>query len=272
MGLTLAHEAWGQGERPLVLLHGFTGNRSAFDHLRPAWERRLRAIAVDLPGHGSSPLPERSGPAGFTQTLEALEALVDRQGTAPVDLAGYSQGARIALAFALRHPGRVRRLVLESGTPGLRHPDERAERRADDERLAGQLEADGVEAFIARWEALPLFAGLSTLPAPLAEALRARRRSASAAGLAGALRCLGLGCQESLWPLLSTLRAPVLLVTGARDGKFTALAREMAAALPRALHRELDAHHAPHLEAPDAYAREVLTFLEARPGTPPGLD
>jgi 2-succinyl-6-hydroxy-2,4-cyclohexadiene-1-carboxylate synthase len=59
------------------------------------------------------------------------------------------------------------------------------------------------------------------------------------------------------------MRAPTLLVTGARDPKFTRIAREMAAQLPLAWVRVLDGSgHAPHLETPDAYARELLAFLE----------
>ncbi|HZI11748.1 MAG TPA: alpha/beta fold hydrolase, partial [Myxococcus sp.] len=77
MALKLAYETWGEGPHPLLLLHGFTGNRSSFDHLRPLMSDKVRAIAVDLPGHGSTPLPSRTGRDGFLETVDALVGLLD---------------------------------------------------------------------------------------------------------------------------------------------------------------------------------------------------
>lgn len=263
--MKLAIERWGQG-RPLLLLHGFTGNRSAWEGVRPHLEGRLQGVVVDLPGHGESPLPLGRGREGFEATVDALGTLLGElsPGGAPgeVDVLGYSQGARLALALALKFPSRVRRVVLESGSPGLRRRRARSMRRSQDEGLARRIEASGVEHFAEWWERLPIFGGLERLAPGVAEALRARRRSLSASGLAGALRALGLGTQPNLWPYLHTLRAPVLLITGSRDRKFTEIARRMAAELPLAWRCSLDAYHAPHLERPLEYAREVATFLE----------
>jgi 2-succinyl-6-hydroxy-2,4-cyclohexadiene-1-carboxylate synthase len=263
MGVTLAYETWGSGCRPLVLLHGFTGNRSAFEHLRPLLGHAVRAIAVDLPGHGETPLPARRGREGFLETVEALVRLVDGLGGGPVDLLGYSQGARLALAAAVHAPERFGRLILEGGSPGLHRRQERAERRMADAQLAALLRTRGLEAFLAQWEALPLFDGLRQLPPERQEALRARRRAATAEGLAGALECLGLGVQPDYWPTLHRQRLPTLLLTGARDAKFTGLARRMAAELPVVWRHAFEGcGHAPHLEAPREYAREVLSFLQ----------
>lgn len=258
----IAYERWGRGARPLLLLHGFTGSRAAWDHLRPCLEERFGVIAVDLPGHGHTGLPASLGTAGFEETLDALSALVEKLGLGPVQVAGYSQGARVALGFAIRHRQRVRRLVLEGGSPGLRQRGRRAARRAEDEQLARGIERDGVEAFVRKWEALPLFEGLRSLPAPAQEALRARRLACRAEGLAGALRCLGLGVQPNYWPQLATLRVPTLLITGERDLKFTEIARQMVAELPLGWRCALPAGHAPHLEAPKRYIEELCAFLE----------
>jgi 2-succinyl-6-hydroxy-2,4-cyclohexadiene-1-carboxylate synthase len=265
MALSLAHETWGEGDRPLLLLHGFTGNRSSFDHLRPLLGNAVRAIVVDLPGHGETPLPERRGRDGFLATVEALIRLVDRLGLGMVDLLGYSQGARLALALALNAPDRFGRVILESGSPGLHRRQERTERRAADGQLANFIRRKGVDAFVDRWEAIPLFDGLRQLPPEHQNALRARRRSCTVEGLAGALECLGLGVQPDYWPSLHRQRLPTLLLTGARDTKFTRLARRMAAELPVVWgHAFAGCGHAPHLEAPAEYANEVLSFL----GTP----
>lgn len=259
MGVTLGHEVWGSGPVRILALHGFTGNRSSWDHLRPEWERHCTVLAVDLPGHGQTAL---STAPDYERTLDALLGLVREQGWEQANLLGYSLGARVALGLAVRAPQRWQRLILESGSPGLRRRKARSERRRSDEQLALSIERGGVEDFVRRWEALPLFDGLRALKPEVQEALRARRLVADAEGLAGSLRGLGLGAQPNYWPELPELRIPTLLLTGARDAKFTATAVEMAGELPMAWRRTFpDVGHAPHLEVPADYAAEVLTFL-----------
>ena len=256
----LAHVSWGQGS-PLLLLHGFTGNRDAWSHLRPLLGNRFQVLAPDLPGHGESPIQPD---ATFDGAIEALLTLLDARGLERVDVAGYSLGARVALGLCLRAPDRVRRVVLESGSPGLRRRRERGERRRDDAALAATIERDGVEAFVRRWEALPLFDGLRSLPDPLRSSLHQRRLSHRPEALAGSLRALSLGAQPNYWTRLWTVRAPTLLLTGARDAKFTGIAWAMAAEMPLVWgHVFPGAGHAPHLEAADAWAREVTGFLSA---------
>lgn len=113
---TLAHVSWGEGS-PLLLIHGFTGNRDAWSHLRPLLGSRYRVLAPDLPGHGESPI---AADTTFHGTVERLLVLLDAQGLERVDVAGYSLGARVALGLCLFAPDRVGRLVLESVSPGLR--------------------------------------------------------------------------------------------------------------------------------------------------------
>jgi 2-succinyl-6-hydroxy-2,4-cyclohexadiene-1-carboxylate synthase len=235
------------------------GAGSAFDHLRDALGTRFRVIVPDLPGHG------RSAPASSWD-----HALADLAETLPPDalfLAGYSMGARLALAFALRWPQRVRALLLESGSPGIAGAHERAMRRAEDERLAELALAEGIAAFVARWEDHPTLATLRALPAPLAASLRERRLRNSAVGLASALRHLGAGTQPSLWEELPRLRCPVLLLAGERDAKFVDVARRMATAMPGARLSLLSSSgHAPHLEAPDQYASALTGFFTQHGG------
>lgn len=263
MGVTLSYETWGEGPRTLLMLHGFTGSRASFAHLRPLLSKSVRAVVVDLPGHGRTPLPEKEGREGFLETVDALVRLAAQQGEGPVDLLGYSQGARLALAAAVRAPERFGRLIMESGSPGLHRRQERAARREADAQLAAFIRARGVDAFVDRWEALPLFEGLRQLPEEQRAALRERRRACTPEGLAGALGCLGLGAQPDYWPSLHGQRLPTLLLTGARDEKFTQLARRMATELPVVWrHAFAGCGHSPHLEAPEEYAREVLSFLQ----------
>jgi 2-succinyl-6-hydroxy-2,4-cyclohexadiene-1-carboxylate synthase len=257
----LAYERWRGNGPPLLLLHGFTGSRGTFSHLRTRLTPHADVVAVDLPGHGETPFRDDTT---FASTLGELVTLFDELGLSEVDVVGYSLGARVALGLAVEASARVRRLVLESGTPGLRQRRQRGERRRQDEALAACIEAGGLENFVRAWEALPLFAGLRSLPAEVQEAVRARRLACHPDGLALSLRRLGLGSQPSYWSALPRVRTPTLLLTGARDGKFTALARRMAAELPVVCgHVFPGVGHAPHLEAPEAWVREVTGFLSA---------
>jgi 2-succinyl-6-hydroxy-2,4-cyclohexadiene-1-carboxylate synthase len=257
----LRYERWEGEGPPLLLLHGFTGSKNSFAHLRERLAPFASALVVDLPGHGESPFPDDTT---FASTLQALLGLLDGLGLPEVDVAGYSLGARVALGLAVEAAPRLRRLVLESGSPGLRRRRDRGERRRQDEALAARIEAQGVGAFVEAWEALPLFEGVRTLPAEVQAALRMRRLAGDAGGLALSLRRLGPGAQPSYWSALPSIRVPTLLLSGGRDRKFTALAQRMAAELPLVWgHVFPGVGHAPHLEAPDAWTREVTGFLSA---------
>jgi 2-succinyl-6-hydroxy-2,4-cyclohexadiene-1-carboxylate synthase len=246
---------WGRGETKALFLHGFTGSSRSFDHLEPLLGDLLTATCVELPGHGHTP------PASWDETVESIEDLIEDRTV----LIGYSQGARLALAVAAKSPSLVERLVLESCAPGLRRRHDRVLRRRSDESLAHSLDVSGVDAFVNHWEALPMFDGVRALPAAEQQALRARRSSHTAHGLASALRLLGQGAQPDLWPTLQALRVPTLLITGAKDEKYTRFARQMAMDLPMGWRVSFSGiGHAPHLECSAAYAAELRSFLAPR--------
>lgn len=216
-------------------------------------------ILVDLPGHGRH--AGETDPARFT--LRAVEEeLLALTAEEPVDLVGYSMGGRVALAFTARHPERVRRLVLESASPGLPTEAERAARRRDDESMADWIEHAGIKAFVARWEALPLFESQKSLPPEVRQAQRSRRWLNSPHSLAASLRGMGTGALPSFWGSLPGLRVPVLLMAGVHDPKFVETAQRMAAELPLArLELVGDAGHAVYLECPGAWVERVTDFL-----------
>jgi 2-succinyl-6-hydroxy-2,4-cyclohexadiene-1-carboxylate synthase len=237
----------------LVLAHGFTQTQASWAPVGDRLARRWQVVRVDLPGHGGSGRVR----AGFQEAA----GLVGETGGAAAYV-GYSLGGRLCLRLALDRPDLVRALVLIGASPGIADPRARAERRAADERLATRIEREGVAAFVDQWLAGPLFA---TLPAEAAG--RADRLANTPEGLADALRRLGTGAQEPLWDRLGALRPPTLLVAGALDGKFAAVAGEMAAAIGPAARVALvpGAGHAAHLERPAALAAMVEEFLAARP-------
>lgn len=241
------------------LLHGFTGAGAFWP---PSVTAGLAAAgfdvaAPDLPGHGAR--GGEADPGHFT--LDAALSTVDLppEGGA---LIGYSMGGRIALHHALRRPERVRRLVLESASPGLALASEREERRLADEALAGLLEAEGIEAFVEHWESLPLFDSQRALPESVRARVRETRLANQPTSLAAALRGLGTGVLPSLWDELPRLRTPTLVLVGALDDKFVAIAHRMAERLAHArLAVVPGAGHAVHLERPDAWLDAVVGFL-----------
>ncbi|HZD38008.1 MAG TPA: alpha/beta fold hydrolase, partial [Actinomycetes bacterium] len=97
---------------------------------------------------------------------------------------------------------------------------------------------------------------------------RAERLANTTEGLAASLRLHGTGAQEPLWDRLAGLRPPALLIAGARDGKFAALAERMASRIGPAATVALvgSAGHAAHLEHPDEVAALVGSFLAGRTG------
>ena len=264
MALKLRYKVWGEGTRTLVLLHGFTGNSSTWDHLQPHWSQHVRAVAVDMPGHGETPLPEKMGRDGWDEVVTSVIELIMDLGESEVDLLGYSQGARVALGVAMRSPDRIRRLVLESVNPGLKRSQERQVRQGQDEALAASIEAEGLSAFVDKWEQQPVFEGLRKLPEETQAQIRARRLSGTVQGYAGALRCMGLGAQPSYWGELPMLFVPTLIITGQNDAKFTEFAKRMTTDMRHAWRKSFEGSgHSPHMETPEPYAEEVRAFVTA---------
>jgi 2-succinyl-6-hydroxy-2,4-cyclohexadiene-1-carboxylate synthase len=243
----LAATSRGHGER-VVLVHGFTQTARSWDTIAERLVQRYEVVTVDAPGHGDSGDVRASLPEAATLLGAA---------SGPATYVGYSMGGRLCLHLAVARPDLVHRLVLVSSTAGIEDAGERAARRRADEQLAMFVDEAGVEAFLDRWLALPLFA---TLP-PVAAGVADRRRN-TAAGLASSLRLAGAGTQESLWDRLARLSMPVLVVAGALDAKYVAVAERMARSVPGStLELIADAGHSVHLERPDAFVDVLERWL-----------
>ena len=246
----LAHRVSHESARnDVVLLHGFTQSSEMWRDIASKLSVSSRVVTIDLPGHGASrdiiaDLPE----AGH------LVAQVGGHAT----YVGYSLGARVALHTALQHPDSVTKLVLCGANPGLVDSVERAQRKRDDEALASRIEEIGVEKFIDEWLATPLFARLSTT-----EQDRASRAINTAIGLASSLRTTGLGTQADLWPELSRLTMPVLIITGSDDEKFSKIGSKMALAIgSNATHIAVaQCGHSVPLEQPQIFLDLVSAFI-----------
>ncbi len=248
--MPLYAERHGHGP-PLVLVHGFTQTRRCWGPVRDALAVDHEVITVDAPGHGRS--------AAVTAGLvDGAVLMADQVGAATY--LGYSMGARFALHVALTRPALVRGLVLLGGTAGIEEAGERAARREQDRHAAAQLQAEGLEAFLERWLRQPLFARL-----PPDRAFRAERLENTVAGLTASLEHAGTGSQQPSWHELHGLSMPVLVLAGADDAKFAALAERMAGEIGANAHLALidGAGHAAHLEQPDHFLAAVQPWLAA---------
>jgi 2-succinyl-6-hydroxy-2,4-cyclohexadiene-1-carboxylate synthase len=260
-GITLHVEQFGAG-RPLLLLHGFTGSAATWTPFADHFTPHFRTISPDLIGHGRSSSPPDAERYSMEHCVADLLALLDALWVDRTHVLGYSMGGRVALHLAAAAPDRVGALVLESSSPGIADAAERAARVAADGALAQSIERDGLEAFVDRWERLPLFASQSGLSQEVRARLRAQRLRNDPRGLANSLRGMGAGRQAPLWDRLAALDVPTLLIAGELDAKYRALAGQMLAKLPNARAVIVpDAGHTVHLEQPRVFIENVLEFL-----------
>jgi len=248
----VCRSAGGLGREPLVLLHGFAGAPAAWAEVIERLPRESLVAVPALPGHGRR---ADDLPADFTAALARLDGALAELHTGPWRLGGYSMGARVGLGWLLHNPGRFIIATLVGVNPGLRREEERRERAVWERAWVRVLREEGMDAFLNKWEAQPMFASQRTLPPGQQAALRAVRRSHDPEGLARSLEVLGLAAMPDYWPRLAEIRAPVRLVVGERDGKFRMLAEEALRQLANArLHIVPGVGHNVPLEAPEAMA------------------
>lgn len=221
----------------------------------------------DLLGHGRTDSPPDPARYRMERCVEDLIAILDALDVERTHLLGYSMGGRVALAAAIEYPARIASLILESASPGLATAAERQARVASDNGLAGFIEREGVEAFVARWERIPLFSTQERLPEAVRARLRHQRLLSNRTGLANSLRGLGIGVQTPLWERLGELRMRCLIIAGELDAKFADIARRMAAAIAGSrLAVVPGGGHAVHLEQGEAFERLVMDFAGGADG------
>ena len=261
-GLRLWVEDEGQGPATL-LLHGFTGSGATLQAVVDGLGMTRRFIRPDLLGHGASDAPTDPDAYRMERCLARLEDLLDALEVEMCDVIGYSMGGRVGLSLGVAFPERVRSLVLIGASPGLAKASDREARRVADEAWVEGLLSRGLEWFVAEWMALPLFATQSRLGEAALLEMKRQRLACRAEGLAGSLRGLGTGSMPPLHEALSKLKQPVLLVTGAEDQKFSAIAKEMEQSIANAERFEVPgAGHAPHLEEPSSLNPVLCQFLD----------
>ncbi len=240
----------------ILALHGFTGVGADFAPFAQlcggSWHY------PNLPGHGADPQLDCTPEA----TVDFIQSQVSSLRPPPSILLGYSMGARAALLHACTYPDIWDALILISPSPGIENKDERAARRAVDEKLAQRIETDGVPAFIDFWQSTPMIRSQQNIRSDWRERMQTNRNFHTAEGLAASLRQFGQGQCPNLRPDLKKLTMPVLLLSGADDAKYTRLAEKMFDQLPTAVKKTVDeVGHMPHLENPEICADIIGDFL-----------
>ncbi|TMR08996.1 alpha/beta hydrolase [Nonomuraea turkmeniaca] len=225
----------GSAGPPLLLVHGWGGDHRAWDAL-DFGERRV--IAVDLRGHGESPVPA----TGYTPADLAgdLLPLIEE----PVVAVGHSMGGQVVTALAVEHPSAVRALVVVAPAYGA----DEAEERLIPGRLAA-LRADGAAAASRQ---------LGPLPAPVTEQLLATPGHVLAECYAGMYTRPGaFGVRRAAERYLARRTCPVLAVHNVPE------AARWEAGLPAHPGSTTvvwpEAGHFLHLEQPQRFADLVLS-------------
>lgn len=225
MEFRLNYREQGAGE-PLVLLHGNGESLGCFQKQMGPLSARYRVIAVDTRGHGGS----ARGNAPFTldQFAEDLLDFFHTLGLKRAHLLGFSDGANIALLFALRYPGRVHKLILNGAN----------------------LSPSGLKPSVL----LPIYAAYAVTGAlsPFCQSAKRRRE----------FLCLMAKEPRISFSALSALRMPVLVIAGSRDMIKDGHTRAIARAIPGAKLCILEGDHFVAQKNSAAFNAHVLLFLD----------
>ncbi len=243
--------------RPIVFIHGWTLDLEAWDPQAESLARAFRVLRYDRRGYGLS-----GGEPGRDADAVDLDGFLARLQLARPVLVGQSQGARVALAFAIACPERLAGLVLDGPPDEIGDP---ATARDEDFSIAQYrtlVRERGAGAFRDAWRAHPLMRlyGADPVAAALVARMLARYPARDLAGPAAA------PAPPAGAAALARLALPVLVVNGEFD---TTLRRRAGAALAQALpdaeHVVVPgAGHLPNLDDASTYNAAMRAFLDRR--------
>jgi pimeloyl-ACP methyl ester carboxylesterase len=257
----------GEGGRPFMLVHGFTGAKEDFaDHLDALGEAGWHAVAPDLRGHGQSAHPAGTDAYSFAAFAADVTALADALVWDRYVLLGHSMGGMIAQHVALADPDRLVGLVLMDTGHG---PVEGIDR--DEVELGRSVVREGgmkllVELQRDREGVLDTAAHQRVVrERPGYEAFGEAKMLASADDMWVAMVGELLEGEDRL-ERLRTLTVPTLVIVGDEDTPFIADSERMTKAIAGARLALLpDAGHSPQFENPDAWFAALTGFLAEVP-------
>ncbi|MBA3591822.1 3-oxoadipate enol-lactonase [Methylibium sp.] len=236
-----------------VLSHALGCDASLWDELANALAAQHRVICYDHRGHGDSDAPP--GPYTMAALAQDAERLLAELQTGPVIWVGLSLGGMVGQELALRHPERLKALVIANSSSGLGHEGRSAWQQRIDAIEHGGLEAVA-DAAMQRWFSE------SFRQTQAATVARWRRRVVSTP-VAGYL-----GASQAVMHMDSTARlpqiaVPTLVISGNQDqGTPLAMSQTIAQAVPNARLVVIDgAAHLSVLEQPGAFEAAVRDFI-----------
>ena len=257
----------GEGGRPLVLVHGFTGAKEDFtEWLDPLAELGWHAVAPDQRGHGDSAKPVHHEAYSFDVFAHDLLALLDALGWGAAVALGHSMGGMVLQTAVLAAPHRFEAIVLmDTSHRALKGVDPEVV-----EAAVGIALGDGMEALLTAQAAVagvqePAARRVLETRAGYAEFGDRKLLGSAPAMYAAMLRAI----TDPSSPIdrLDALRAvavPTLVVVGEQDRPFLGPSRRMAEAIPGAELAVIpDAAHSPQFEHPEAWWDALRSFLQS---------
>jgi pimeloyl-ACP methyl ester carboxylesterase len=239
-GLKLYYEIHGTG-KPLVVLHGAFGWASAY----PALAKKRQLIAVELQGHGHTADIDR--PLSIEQMSDDVAALLKHLKIVRADVFGYSMGGNVALGLAIRHPDIVGRVAINGAN------------------FAAIEDAYEPETF-KQFKNLPADFAPPPLKAPYDKAAPDPKQWPV---LVAKIKKMGLDWKGFTREQLKSIKAPVLITLGDRDGVRPEHAVEMFRLLPNAkLAVFPGGDHFLVFTSPDTVFAPVAAFLDAPIASP----
>ena len=256
-GVPIAYQSFGRRDAaPVLLLQGLGVDSRGWALQRFPLSRRFRCYAVDNRGVGGSAAAPH--PLSLEQMADDAVAVLDDAGVADAHVMGASMGGVLAQILAVRHPERVRSLVLSC--TACRHHEWRRELFED---WAAAVLADGMGALGGeglRWLIGPrLHRRLGMWLNLMARILQ----QAPPENFAAQVQAI-LAASDQLRFELVNVRAPTLVITGSQD-LLTPLgdAEELAELITGARLLEVrGVGHALMAEAPNAFNRAIIGFLD----------
>jgi 3-oxoadipate enol-lactonase len=259
---TISYDESGKGP-PVVLLHAFPLSRSMWAPQREALQDAYHVIAADLRGFGGSKAFD--DPPSLDQVADDVAGLLDELKISErIVLGGLSMGGYAALAFARRHAGRLRGLILAD----TKAEADDAEGKANRERSIAFAAQNTARAVLDQMMPKLLAPETMTAHPELIDLLRHIATDQTPAAIIGALRAMRDRPDSS--PSLSAITVPTLVVVGEKDTLTPpALAESLAARIRGAkLVRIAGAGHLSNMEKPELFNTAVRSFLEGLSGNP----
>ncbi len=238
------------GAGTIVFAHGAGGSHLSWWQQVPYFALKYRCVTFDHRGYGQS--ADAPGGPGGAAYVDDLRALLDHLGIEQANLVAQSMGGWTCLGFALRHPGRVRRLVMTDTHGGMRSPEIDA---AFGEAMAARTPlAPGVHP-----AAGPRMAEEQPALAFLYAQIDGLNRPRTPAELLALLAAAGAPTAEEV----AKLNVPALFILGEEDFVIPPEVIEAAAKLvPGArLERVPAAGHSVYFERPARFNEMVEAFL-----------